>query len=653
MRYFHAIFNNNFNKIQMNNNGSMDNNSSIQIIYKVDNGIFTEEARSTNGEFAEVVEKIFGENEKYLCIEVESGKEKVADIVSGKKQSMKEDEMKHLLLDVESNVKAVDTTEDYVLTWYDKEISDLKTGADLLQSSMECPQDLTIMYQVDGDNFVEKARSTDKNYEKIVDQMLLEDQKHLSIEIQVSESGKIENIISGQQRVVSENEMKEMLLDTGNNIKASNTTEERVLTWYDERIAQLSTPTENTGKTENVSGNIEQADVLEEKRDMLKKNMDFSEGGESLSKASQDSGKKKTNVDNKINEVVKKQDRSIFDLIESWGKLAWFIIVAALPSPKKMFKKIQDWFTPKKKGGENNLGSDISTKDEMPDQGKETVAKEAASKSMAANLEVEKDNLVEASVKDETPEQEKEVGEKIVTSSKDTMEKAIEILEARRDFLKKNMEIAKEKRLAVKEKNNDGVTKKEGRNVFNVIKNLVKKTGNFLSSEVRKESLMELRAKDIPTEGSQPEDTLQIITVEKKDGTITELKVERNSNLFLRQGELKAYAEDVASINGKFQIIETVKGEYPNVNKYLKNGIMTEEGRKEYQQAKIEFLKKCSPRTTYEITERKEEKTQPEKSPKKGKENKTRRQETKERIQTKQRQAAGEKKEGKRKGVRL
>lgn len=93
-------------------------------------------------------------------------------------------------------------------------------------------------------------------------------------------------------------------------------------------------------------------------------------------------------------------------------------------------------------------------------------------------------------------------------------------------------------------------------------------------------------------EKNKDKDIIQVIAVEKPDGTIVELKSEYNPNLFLQKNELEAYAKDIAEMNGTFRLIEIKKKDYPDVNQFLERGIMTKEGKEKYQSAKIDFFKR-------------------------------------------------------------
>ena len=66
--------------------------------------------------------------------------------------------------------------------------------------------------------------------------------------------------------------------------------------------------------------------------------------------------------------------------------------------------------------------------------------------------------------------------------------------------------------------------------------------------------------------------------------------------------ELRAFADDVIKENGKFKLIEIPKSDYPDINNYLTKGIMTEEGKQKYQEAKFQFLKNCTEKTSYIAT---------------------------------------------------
>lgn len=147
----------------------------------------------------------------------------------------------------------------------------------------------------------------------------------------------------------------------------------------------------------------------------------------------------------------------------------------------------------------------------------------------------------------------------------------------------------------------DRVAEHENRNLFEIMEDYAKmfflifKDMFGISRKEEKEKMQQSQIE-------KGQEVLQIIAVEQPDGSVIELKSERNPNLFLQEHELKAYAEDVAHINGKFRLIEMPKEAYPDVNKYLDKGIMTDEGKQRYQEAKASFIKGCKDSVTYEVT---------------------------------------------------
>lgn len=94
-------------------------------------------------------------------------------------------------------------------------------------------------------------------------------------------------------------------------------------------------------------------------------------------------------------------------------------------------------------------------------------------------------------------------------------------------------------------------------------------------------------------EKKKEEELLQVVAVEQPDGSLRELKTERNQNLFLNKNELKSYVDDiVVDVNaGNFYLLNISQKEYPDVNKFLQKGIMTEESKEKYQSAKSMFFK--------------------------------------------------------------
>lgn len=196
--------------------------------------------------------------------------------------------------------------------------------------------------------------------------------------------------------------------------------------------------------------------------------------------------------------------------------------------------------------------------------------------------------------------------------------------------LKQDLKKAQKARKNNVEKKIDSVVKKEDRNIFDVIESYTKLLTylvNDIFSGIYGKKGKKLNTPDETKidEKSKDKDIIQVIAVEKPDGTIVELKSEYNPNLFLQKNELEAYAKDIAEMNGTFRLIEIKKKDYPDVNQFLERGIMTKEGKEKYQSAKIDFFKKYNGTSvTCEIKDcpqKKEVKKQETKPQKKSKQN--------------------------------
>lgn len=126
------------------------------------------------------------------------------------------------------------------------------------------------------------------------------------------------------------------------------------------------------------------------------------------------------------------------------------------------------------------------------------------------------------------------------------------------------------------------VAAKENRNVFDGIFDFMK-MGLFIGKDI-----FIPRKEENPLEVKVPKkEFLQVIVMEKKDGTMTEVNVERNPNLFLLDNELDSFAENLKTTPGTtFRLFEIPVMDYPDVNQYLEKGIMTEEGKEKFQDAK-------------------------------------------------------------------
>lgn len=132
------------------------------------------------------------------------------------------------------------------------------------------------------------------------------------------------------------------------------------------------------------------------------------------------------------------------------------------------------------------------------------------------------------------------------------------------------------------------VAAKENRNIFDGIFDFMK-MGLFIGKDI-----FISRKEENPFEVKVPKkEYLQVIVMEKKDGTMTEVKVERNPNLFLLDNELDSFAENLKTIPGTtFRLLEIPVMDYPDVNQYLDKGIMTEQGKEKFQDAKNKCFQK-------------------------------------------------------------
>lgn len=186
--------------------------------------------------------------------------------------------------------------------------------------------------------------------------------------------------------------------------------------------------------------------------------------------------------------------------------------------------------------------------------------------------------------------------------SEGTVKAEIEITPIKKEKEEKEAQQKKEK--SELDRDIENVAKKEDRNGIDAVVSNVKLWAmmawgivsgvtNLFKKDEKQEEKKSLEDK--------PE-MLQIIAVENEDGTFREIKSEQNPNLFLHEMELKAFADDVIKENGKFKLIEIPKSDYPDVNNYLTKGIMTEEGKQKYQEAKSQFLKNCTEKTSYTAT---------------------------------------------------
>ena len=114
------------------------------------------------------------------------------------------------------------------------------------------------------------------------------------------------------------------------------------------------------------------------------------------------------------------------------------------------------------------------------------------------------------------------------------------------------------------------------------------------------------KAEPIPSLKSKPE-TIQVLALEQADGKFNDIRTEMNPSLFMDAQELKPYVDELTKGNGTYILMEIPKNEFPSVNLYLKDGIMTDEGKKKYQEAKSEFLKGYSKDVVaYEVSDRPE-----------------------------------------------
>ena len=128
------------------------------------------------------------------------------------------------------------------------------------------------------------------------------------------------------------------------------------------------------------------------------------------------------------------------------------------------------------------------------------------------------------------------------------------------------------------------VAQRDNRNVFDGMFDFLK-MGFFIVKDIlikrKKEDSSAIQVPKIDKE------LIQVIVMEKEDGVMTEIRVERNPNLFLLDNELGAFAERLKTAPGvTFRLLEIPVKDYPDVNKYLEKGIMTEEGKEKFQTAK-------------------------------------------------------------------
>ena len=190
----------------------------------------------------------------------------------------------------------------------------------------------------------------------------------------------------------------------------------------------------------------------------------------------------------------------------------------------------------------------------------------------------------------------------LLLKSEGTVTAEIEITPVKKE--KEEKEIQQKKEKSELDRGIDNVAKKEDRNGIDAVVSNVKLWAMMVWGMIlRVNSLFKKDEKQEEKKSVEDKsEMLQIIAVENEDGTLREIKSEQNPSLFLHEMELRAFADDVIKENGKFKLIEIPKSDYPDINNYLTKGIMTEEGKQKYQEAKFQFLKNCTEKTSYIAT---------------------------------------------------
>lgn len=151
----------------------------------------------------------------------------------------------------------------------------------------------------------------------------------------------------------------------------------------------------------------------------------------------------------------------------------------------------------------------------------------------------------------------------------------------------------------------ENVLKEKNRNVIDAMANYTKITYYSIKKAIKNlingfiHGANKSREKKIINSAAK-NDSIQIVAIQQADGSFHELKTERNKDLFLHESELKSYAEHVSNNvqKARFYLLEVPKSEYPQIGKYLERGIMTDDNKQKYNEAKREFLKRVAPKAS-------------------------------------------------------
>lgn len=169
----------------------------------------------------------------------------------------------------------------------------------------------------------------------------------------------------------------------------------------------------------------------------------------------------------------------------------------------------------------------------------------------------------------------------------------------------KQVKQIKEIKVEKENKKLENVLKEKNRNVIDAMANYTKITYYSIKKAIKNlingfiHGANKSREKKVINRAAK-NDTIQIVAIQQADGSFHELKTERNKDLFLHESELKSYAEHVSNNvqKARFYLLEVPKSEYPQIGKYLEKGIMTDDNKQKYNEAKREFLKRIAPKAS-------------------------------------------------------